>query len=52
MRPFAIEDVDESELAFAYSIAKDQGFLPPPLMERMLDFTMHMNSFFLTILEN
>ena len=52
MCPFAIEDVDESELASAYSIAKAQGFLPPPLMERMLDFTMHMNSFFLTILEN
>ena len=49
---FPIEDVDESELAAAYSIAKAQGFLPPPLMERMLDFTMHMNSFFLTILEN
>lgn len=46
---FPIEDVDESELAAAYSIAKAQGFLPPPLMERMPDFTMHMNSFFLTI---
>lgn len=52
MCPFAIEVVDESELAAAYSIAKAQGFLPPPLMERMLDFTMHMNSFFLTVLEN
>lgn len=29
---FDIEDVDESELEAAYSIAKVQGFLPPPLM--------------------
>ena len=29
---FDIEDVDESELEAAYSIAKVQGFLPAPLM--------------------
>ena len=29
---FDIEDVDESELETAYSIAKVQGFLPPPRM--------------------
>lgn len=50
-RQFAVEEVDERELAAAYSIAKAQGFLPPPLMERMFDFTMHMNSFFLAAQE-
>lgn len=49
---FAVEEVDESELVAAYSIAKAQGFLPPPIMERMFDFTMHMNSFFLTAQED
>lgn len=49
---FSVEDVDESELKAAYSIAKAQGFLPPPIMERIFDFTMHMNSFFLTAQED
>ena len=49
---FSVEDIDESELEAAYSIAKAQGFLPPPLMDRMFDFTMHMNSFFLAAQED
>ena len=49
---FAVEEVEESELEAAYSIAKAQGFLPPPLMGRMFDFTMHMNSFFLATQDN
>ena len=44
---FAVEDVEESELEAAYSIAKAQGFLPPPLMERVFEFTMYMNTFFI-----
>ena len=50
--PFAIEEVEESELLAAYSIAKAQGFLPPPLMDRMFDFTMHMNSFLIAAQED
>ena len=44
---FAVTDVDECEVEAAYSIAKAQGILPPPLMERVFDFTMYMNTFFI-----
>ena len=49
---FAVEEVDESELEAAYSIAKAQGFLPPPLMQRVFEFTMHMNAFFMAALRD
>lgn len=49
---FLVEDVDESELETAYSIVKAQGFLPPPQMARLFDFTMYMNSFFIAAQEN
>jgi hypothetical protein len=49
---FAVEEVDESELEAAYSIAKVQGFLPPPLMQRVFEFTMHMNAFFMAALRD
>ena len=44
---FAFGEVDDNELEAAYSIAKTQGFLPPPLMGRIGEFTMHMNRFFI-----
>ena len=40
------------ELEAAYSIAKVQGFLPPPLMQRVFEFTMHMNAFFMAALRD
>ena len=49
---FAVEEVDESELEVAYSMAKVQGFLPPPLMQRVFKFTMHMNAFFMAALRD
>ena len=46
---FTVEDVDESELEATYSIAKVQGFLPPPLMQRVFEFTMCMNTFLIAV---
>lgn len=44
---FISVDIDESELEAAYSIAKAQGFLPPPLVARVYDFAVYMNAFFM-----
>ncbi|MBQ5913047.1 MAG: hypothetical protein IIW93_08135 [Bacteroidaceae bacterium] len=49
---FTAEDVDESELEATCSIGKVQGFLPQSLMQRVFEFTMHMNAFFMAALRD
>ena len=42
-----VVDTDDSEMQAAYEIAKEQGVLPPQLLEQMYDFGMQMNRFFI-----
>ena len=42
-----IVDTDDSEMQAAYEIAKEQGVLPPQLLDQMFDFGMQMNRFFI-----
>ena len=41
-----VVDTDDSEMQAAYEIAKDQGVLPPALLDRIFEFGMQMNRFF------
>ena len=41
-----VVDTDDSEMQAAYEIAKEQGVLPPQLLDQMFDFGMQMNRFF------
>ncbi|MBR4389814.1 MAG: hypothetical protein IKT00_11620 [Prevotella sp.] len=38
---------DDSEMLAVYTIAKEQGFLPPPMLGLIGDFTMQINRFFM-----
>ena len=38
-----VVDTDDSEMQAAYEIAKDQGVLPPALLDRIFEFGMQMN---------
>ena len=42
-----VVDTDDSEMQAAYEIAKDQGVLPPALLDRIFEFGMQMNRFFI-----
>jgi len=42
-----VVDTDDSEMQAAYEIAKEQGVLPPQLLEQMYGFGMQMNRFFI-----
>ena len=42
-----VVDTDDSEMQAAYEIAKDQGVLPPALLDRIFEFGMQMNCFFI-----
>ena len=42
-----IVDTDDSEMQAAYEIAKEQGVLPPQLLDQIFDFGMQMNRFFI-----
>ena len=42
-----VVDTDDSEMQAAYEIAKEQGVLPPQLLDQMFDFGMQMNRFFI-----
>ena len=42
-----IVDTDDSEMQAVYEIAKEQGVLPPQLLDQIFDFGMQMNRFFI-----
>jgi len=39
--------VDDQQMESVYIIAKEQGFLPPPMLELIKDFTFQLNRFFI-----
>ncbi len=42
-----IVDTDDGEIQAAYEIAKEEGVLPPHLLNQLFDFGMQMNRFFI-----
>ena len=42
-----IVNVDDNQMEAVYTIAKEQGFLPPPMLEMIKEFTLQLNHFFI-----